>query len=130
MTNRQTTRNASLGGAVAAALAASACCVGPLIFALLGLGGAGALVALEPYRPLFAGVTLLLLGVGWYQTYRSSVTLTTPNAPTPSSPDAPAADDCGCEMPQTNKAGKRLLWVATAVAGLALAFPYLTPFLF
>lgn len=126
----QTTRNASLGGAVAAAFAASACCVGPIVFALLGLGGAGALVALEPYRPVFAGVTFLLLGVGWYLTYRRPVA---PMMPTPqmhSLLGAPAADDCGCEMPRTNRTGKRLLWVATAAAGVALAFPYITPFLF
>jgi hypothetical protein len=37
-------RSASLGGAVVTAVTASICCVGPLVFALLGLGGAGVLV--------------------------------------------------------------------------------------
>jgi len=112
---QQTTRNASLGGAVAAAIAASACCVGPLIFALLGIGGAGALVALEHYRPLFSVLTVGLLGVGWYLSYRQP---------------APVGDDCGCELPKTNKAGKTTLWIATLLACLSLVFPYLTPYIF
>lgn len=128
--SRDTTRNASLGGAVAAALAASVCCVGPLVFALLGLGGAGALVALEPYRPLFVAVTCVLLSVGWYLTYRRPVSHPTSAVQTSPVLHDAVDEDCGCEMPRTNKTGKRLLWVATAVAAVALAFPYITPFVF
>jgi len=116
-------RNFSLTGSVAAALAASACCVGPLVFALLGIGGAGFLVALEPYRPMFTVVTLGLLGVGYYLTYR------TPGAVTAGSTET-VGDDCGCEMPKTNRAGKRMLWAATGLVAVALMFPYLTPYLF
>ncbi len=111
------TRLASLGGAVVAALAASACCIGPLVFALLGLGGAGALVALEPYRPALTGLTVILLGAGFAITYRK-----------PAAANADA-DDCGCEVPAANRAGKRLLWVATGIVGLALIFPYVVPYL-
>jgi len=123
-------RTASLGGAVAAAFAASACCIGPLIFALAGIGGAGALVALEPYRPVFTALTAGLLGAGWYLTYRE----TKPAKALPTGPNllktTATPDDCGCEMPKANRAGKRLLWVATAIAAFALGFPYLTPYLF
>jgi hypothetical protein len=38
------------------------------------------------------------------------------------------AEDCGCELPTANRAGKRLLWVATALVVVVLAFPYLTPY--
>ena len=107
------TRNASLAGSITAAVAASACCLGPLVFAMLGIGGAGFLVALEPYRPLFTVLTFGLLAVGFYTTYR--------NKP---------ADDCGCEMPKTNRTGKRLLWMSTVLVAVALGFPYLTPYLF
>ncbi len=117
-------RNFSLGGSVAAALAASACCVGPLVFALLGIGGAGFLVALEPYRPVFTVLTLGLLGVGYYLTYRTPAM-----ARVPAGGDA-VGDDCGCEMPKTNRAGKRMLWVATGLVAVALMFPYATPYLF
>ena len=122
-TSSDLTRNASLAGAIAAAVAASACCIGPLILALLGIGGAGFLVALEPYRPIFTVVTIGLLGGGWYLTYRE------PARARVASTDAEGAD-CGCELPRANKAGKRMLWVATGIVGVALAFPYLTPYLF
>ena len=66
-----TARKTSLAAAVVSAVAASACCVGPLAFATLGLSGAGLLVAMEPYRPLFAVATLGLLAVGFFVTYLS-----------------------------------------------------------
>ena len=40
------------------------------------------------------------------------------------------ADACGCELPRANRAGRGLLWFATATVAALLAFPYLTPFLF
>jgi mercuric ion transport protein len=126
--NRDVTRTASLAGAVAAAVAASACCIGPLILAVLGIGGAGFLVALEPYRPVFTIVTLGLLGAGWYLTYREPARA--PATPSVMGPVGADGDDCGCEMPKANRAGKRMLWVATGLVGVALAFPYLTPYLF
>jgi len=56
----------SLIGAVIAGGLASACCIGPLIVVLLGLGSASAFVAMEPYRPIFATITLaLLVWAGW-----------------------------------------------------------------
>ena len=107
------TRSASMAGAVASALAASACCVGPLLFAMLGLGGAGFLVAMEPYRPVFTAVTVLLLGLGFYVTYRR-----------------PKVDDCACELPRTNRVGRGMLWVAAGVSGVALISPSLITYLF
>jgi mercuric ion transport protein len=68
----------SVGGLVTAFLA-SICCIGPLAFAALGVsvgatgllaGTAGALKALLPYRPLFIGLTVLLLGFGFSLVYR------------------------------------------------------------
>jgi mercuric ion transport protein len=115
---RRLTRALSLGGAITAALAASACCIGPLLLALLGIGGAGALIALEPYRPAFAAVTLTLLGAGWYLTYRTPAKTSATN------------DECGCELPRANKAGERMLWLATGLVAVALLFPYLVPYLF
>ncbi|GAV20661.1 mercuric ion transport protein [Mariprofundus micogutta] len=58
--------NFSLFGAVVAGGLASACCIGPLIVVLLGLGSASAFIAMEPYRPIFAAITLALIGwAGW-----------------------------------------------------------------
>ena len=61
---------ATVSGAVAAAFAAAACCIGPLIVAVLGVGGAGAMVALAPYRPYFLGATVVMLGLGVFMVYR------------------------------------------------------------
>ena len=65
----------TLLGAMLAAVAASACCVLP---ALLGVAGAGALgfgAALEPYRPYFIGLTVLLLGAAFYFAYRPATSV-------------------------------------------------------
>lgn len=63
---------------LSAAVLASICCIGPLVFAALGVGVwatgflagiAGVLKGLLPYRPAFIGLTILLLGIGFYLAY-------------------------------------------------------------
>jgi mercuric ion transport protein len=53
---------------ILSAIGASICCIGPLVLLALGVGGAwiGSLTALEPYRPIFIGLTPLLLGFAFY----------------------------------------------------------------
>lgn len=101
-------------GAIVTAFLASVCCVGPLVLALLGIGGGALLVRFEPYRPYFTAVTLGLLGLGFWLQYRKP---------------KPAADDdgvaCDCPMPRANKAGRVMLWVATVLVVGMLAFPYI-----
>lgn len=103
---------AASAGSIVSAFVASLCCIGPLVFALLGIGGAGLLVKFEPYRPLFMGVTLALLGTGFYVTYRK------PKYAVSSGPN------CDCPAPKTNLAGRLMLWVATVLAVGILSFPY------
>jgi FtsH-binding integral membrane protein len=107
-------------GSILSAFLASACCVGPLIFALLGLGGAGLFIRFEPYRPYFIVLTFALLGAGFTFTYRRPKLA------------APASDGvaCACPAPRTNQLGRVMLWVATALVGAFLLFPYLVPVLF
>jgi mercuric ion transport protein len=57
------------GGAVLAAAAASLCCIGPLLFVLLGLGAFGASSAFETMRPYFLGAAVMLLAFGFYRAY-------------------------------------------------------------
>ena len=114
---------AASAGAVLSAFLASACCIGPLIFALLGLGGAGLLVKFEPYRPYFLAITFALLGTGFYFTYRNPRV----SASATSGADAAA---CDCPAPRTNRAGRIMLWVATVLVVGFLIFPYLVPVLF
>jgi len=63
-------RNSLLAG-VAAGIGASVCCVGPLVMLALGISGAwiGNLAAIEPYRPLFIGLTLLFLVIAFRKLY-------------------------------------------------------------
>ena len=109
-------RSLTIGGAVVAACASAACCLGPLVLTILGIGGAASAVALTPYRPYLLGLTGVILGFGFYLTYRR-----------------PAAD-CGegqaCEMPRANRAGRVALWIATAVIVIIATFPEYSVFLF
>ena len=61
----------SLAAGLLAAIGASVCCVAPLVLLALGIGGAwiGSLTTLEPYRPIFIGLTLLFLGVAFRRLY-------------------------------------------------------------
>lgn len=69
--SEETSMSRPLIGGVLAAVAASLCCVGPLVLLTLGMGGAWVsnLTALEPYRPIFIGVTLLFLGLAFRKLY-------------------------------------------------------------
>ena len=62
-------RAAAVLGAVVAAVAASACCVLPLILGVASAGALGLSAALTPYRPYLIGLTLLILGVAFYLAY-------------------------------------------------------------
>lgn len=114
-------RAASIGGAVVAAFASSLCCLGPLLLAVLGLGGAGLLVELHAYRPHFAALTLVLLAAGFYLTYRRPR-----RAPAAAGP----ACDCDCELPRANSFGRGMLWIATVLVAGFLSFPYVAEVLF
>src|SRR5260370_16527905 len=52
-------------GGVAAAVASTLCCAGPLVAVALGLSGAGLAATFEPLRPYFVGGTMLALGSGF-----------------------------------------------------------------
>ena len=95
------------------AVAASICCIGPLAAALLGMTSLGALVRFERYRPLFAGVTLLLLAGAFYVTYR----------PRPQAACEPGSL-CATHGPdRIARLNRSVLWVVTAIALLVLTFP-------
>ena len=99
----------SIGGALLAALAASSCCLGPLLLAALGLGGAGATAALAAYRPYLLAGTAALLAGGFYFTYRKRM--------------AAVADPCGCARPRSHRAGRVGLWIATVGVVVVAAAP-------
>lgn len=104
-----------IGGGLAA-LAASACCLGPLVLVSVGVGGAwiSTLVKLEPFRPLFIGIALLSMALAYRKIYR-----------------APTAADCApgsaCALSQTNSRNRVLFWGVSLLVGVGLSFPYFMP---
>jgi len=107
-------RLAAAGG-VLGALAASSCCILPLILFSVGAGGAwiGNLTALAPYQPAFFAITLGFLGYGHYLVYWRA--------------RKACVDGAACARPLPNRVVKVALWSATALVVAALAFPYVAP---
>ncbi|TFW13400.1 mercury transporter MerT [Massilia arenosa] len=62
---------ASLAAGVLTAMGASACCAGPLVLLLMGVGGgwASQLIALEPYSPYSTALSVLFLGAAFHNLY-------------------------------------------------------------
>ncbi len=98
-------------GAVGSALAASICCFGPLLLAVLGLGGGALLLKFAPYRPYFLGATALFLAGAFYLTHRS--------------PSPRDCEDAGTCTSSSRRGQKIALWIVAILVTLAAAFPYL-----
>src|SRR5258708_28796167 len=101
---------AFIGASLIAGIAASLCCILPIVFALAGAGIVGASAFFAAWRPYLLGITFLLLGLGFYFAYRRPK-----NACEPGS---------ACEKTVTNKTGRIGLWIATVVILGITAFPY------
>ncbi len=101
-------------GAVLAAVGASLCCILPVAVAVLGIGSAALGAQFEPFRPWFAGLTVLLLGFAFHRAYRR----------------VECAPGESCAVPANRRRQRILLWIV-AIAALALmAFPYYATWLF
>lgn len=95
--------------AILSAIAASSCCVLPLLFVSVGISGAwiGSLTALAPYQPIFLAVAGASIAAGFWLVYRRSHA-------------ACAGPDCG--TPLSQRVTKAALWaglVVLIVAGSA-----------
>ena len=53
-------------GSIFTAFVASSCCIGPLAFIFLGVGGIGFGASFEKYRPLLIILTTILIGISYY----------------------------------------------------------------
>ncbi|MEX0957554.1 MAG: mercuric transporter MerT family protein [Rhizobiaceae bacterium] len=102
-------------GGVIGAILASTCCIAPLVLLMLGVSGAwiGNLTALEPYKPLFAGVALVFIGLGFRQVYRGSKVV--------------CEDGTYCARPASTLITKSALWLAMALVVLALTINWWAP---
>ncbi|MBI3911441.1 MAG: hypothetical protein HY320_10985 [Armatimonadetes bacterium] len=117
----------SAAGSVVAAILASACCIGPVVLAALGVGSVGFASTLEPYRPYFAGVTFVLLGTAWYFALRRSSNVAALSAEdSGAAPSACRAPEACCAPANGWRRNILLLTAVTAFALLMLAFPWIS----
>lgn len=100
------------GAGLLAAVAASLCCITPLLAIIGGLGGVATTFAwLEPLRPYLITLTIGVLAVAWFQQLR---------------PRTAMADNCGCAVPvkPSLMQSRPFLGVITLLSFLLLTFPY------
>jgi mercuric ion transport protein len=125
MTINQDTRTANMqskqrlmaAGGLVGALAASSCCILPLVLFSLGVSGAwiGNFTRLAPYQPYLLAVTTGCLGYGYWLVYRSA--------------KLACADGDACARPLPNRLVKTGLILASVLAVAALGFDFLAPLL-
>lgn len=104
----------TLIASILAAVGASACCVGPLVLLSLGIGGAwvSTLTQLEPLRPVFIGLTLLLLIMAWRKLHRAPACM----------PGQVCAD------PKVARRQKFLFWLVSPLLLGLIASPWIIPY--
>lgn len=102
-------------GGMLGALAASSCCILPLVLFSLGVSGAwiGNFTRLAPYQPYFIAATLPLLGCGYWLVYRSATRT--------------CAEGEVCARPLPNRIVKASLILATILVVAALGLDFVAP---
>ena len=99
-----------IGAGLLTAIAASLCCITPVLALIAGTSGLASTFSwLEPARPYFIGLTILVLGFAWYQKLKPKKQI-----------------DCNCETEEKPKfiQSKMFLGIVTVFAIIMLAFPY------
>lgn len=101
-------------GAILAAIVASVCCIGPLLFISLGIGGAwmGAFSSMETIRPYFIVLTLIFIGLGYRKLYLI--------------PDSCQEGD-DCALPEIKYKQRMIFWIGSSLILLLLTFPWYAP---
>ena len=101
-----------VGAGVLSAIAASLCCITPVLALISGASGVASTFSwMEPGRPYLIGITVLVLGFAWYQKLK---------------PRTPEEIKCDCEEDEKKPflQTKTFLGIVTVFAALMLAFPY------
>jgi copper chaperone CopZ len=99
-----------IGAGLLTAITASLCCITPFLALIAGTSGIASTFSwIAPFRPYLIGVTLLVLGLAWYQKLKPRKEI-----------------DCECETDEKPKfiPSKKFLGIVTAFAIVMLAFPY------
>lgn len=112
-----TRQRLAVAGGLLGALAATSCCILPLVLFALGAGGAwiGNLTALAPYQPIFVASAVGFIGYGYWLVYRR--------------PTVTCAEGGACACPPPKRSVKLGLWAATLIVAASLAFPFVAPVL-
>ena len=102
---------------VTGALLASSCCIVPLVLVTLGASGAwiGNFSVLAPYKSIFAGITLVFLGAGYWWIYHKPKV---------------ACEDSYCASPVSSRLTKSALWLAVLLVVLAMTIDFWAPFFY
>jgi len=100
----------TVGASLFAAIAASLCCITPVLALFSGVTGLAATFSwVEPIRPYLVGLTILVLGFAWYQKLK------------------PKKEEIDCECEDDGKEpfiqSKSFLGMVTVFALIMLAFP-------
>lgn len=102
-----------LGAAGLSAVAASVCCLGPLVLAALGISAVGfssLFATFEQIRPFFLGGAALLLGSGFYLSYLRK-------------PACAPGSVCAVPNAKLQRMNRAMLWVATVMVVVVGLFP-------
>lgn len=108
-------------GGIVGAIAATSCCILPLVLTLAGISGAwmANLRALAPLQPYFIAATLACLGYGFYLVYWKT--------------GRACAAGATCARPLPNGLVKGALWLASVIVLAAITFgvwfPYIVGYL-
>ena len=100
----------TLLGAGLAAIGATACCAGPLVLLALGISGAwiGTLTKLQPFRPIFIGLVVILMVLAYRRLYA---------APACERGDARA-------IPAVARRQRVIFWIVFALVGAVASSPW------
>ncbi len=110
MEKKKTPGNNFIGAGIFAAVAASLCCIAPVLAIVGGIGGiASTFTWLEPLRPYLIGLSVISLSAAFYQAYKPKKEI-----------------ECDCETDEKPKFinSKKFLWTITIVSAILLSFPY------
>jgi mercuric ion transport protein len=102
-------------GGLLGALAASSCCILPVVLFSLGISGAWIVnfTQLAPYQPYFLAATAVFLGAGYWLVHRAS--------------QRGCVEGVACARPLPNRLVKIALVTATVLVVAALGFDVLAP---
>jgi mercuric ion transport protein len=102
---------------VVAAVIGSLCCVAPLVLLMLGISGAwiSQLTALEPYRPIFIGITAIFVALAFRQLYILPARCVPGEA---------------CADLRLQRRQRQIFWVVVAALAALMTFPWYAGYLF